>query len=82
MLYRVIGKRLLLEQQEDDSKGLIYNQDLQAYKVLDKGKEVEEINIGDIIIANKQNVITTKFKQDTIKVISVDNVVCYISQGE
>lgn len=77
MTYYVIGKRLLLKPIEESNNGLIYNQDLKAYEVLDKGDEVKEISVGDIVIVNKQNAITTKFKQDTITVTNIDNVVCY-----
>lgn len=77
MTYYVIGKRLLLKPIEENNNGLIYNQDLKAYEVLDKGDEVKEISVGDIVIVNKQNTITTKFKQDTITVTSIDNVICY-----
>ena len=82
MSYYVIGKRLLLKQLEDDTNGLIYNQDLLSYEVLDKGEDVKEISVGDTVIVNKQNVITTKFKKDTIRVTNIDSIICYIPQGE
>ena len=77
MSYYVIGKRLLLKEIKESSNGLIYNQDLKAYEVLDVGDEVKEISVGDTVIVNKQNAITTKFRQDTITVTSIDSVVCY-----
>lgn len=82
MTYYVIGKRLLLKPIEESNNGLIYNQDLKAYEVLDKGDEVKEISVGDIVIVNKQNAITTKFKQDTITVTNIDSVVCYKTGDE
>lgn len=78
MTFYVIGKRLLLKPIEENNNGLIYNQDLLAFEVLDKGDEVKEISNGDIVIVNKQNVLTTKYKSDTIRVTSVENVVCYM----
>lgn len=78
MTFYVIGKRLLLKPIEEDNSGLIYNQDLLAFEVLDKGDEVKEISVGDTVIVNKQNVLTTKYKSDTIRVTSIENVVCYM----
>lgn len=81
-MIQTVGKRLLVEMENDNQSQLLGSQDIGLYRVIAVGDEVKNITTSSKVAVNVKNIMSFKFSNKKYYMTNEESVLLYFDKEE